>query len=407
MGPTVAVVCTLDTKAPQAGFLAEEIRRQGCEALLIDVGVFPQTALAAAVTNEEVAAAAGTTPEEILARKDRSHAVLTMTRGAGRTLRRLHREGRIHGVVAAGGGTGTHISSGAMQALPIGVPKLIVSTIAARDMGAVIGSKDITLMHAVCDLIGLNFMTRRVLSDAAAAIAGMARNHEVPAPSRPVVGITSFGPLHECAMAAHELLEAKGYEVVPFHAVGSGSMAMESLVEQGVVKAVLDLSLHEFADQLYGGYCGRIGASRLESAGRVGIPHVILPGGIDMIAFECTSIDAMPAELWDRDFLSHDFRSFVRANADEMRSLAHIVADKVNRAAVPPTLVIPRKGYSKAGAPGGPYCDPETDAVFLTELEARLNSSVRVVKLDTHINDEACARAAVEALEALVAATAA
>lgn len=399
----IVILCTLDTKAREAVFLRDALQARGCRTLVVDVGVFGQTELKADVSNEQVAAAAGTTLAAVLARNDRSAAIATMVDGAGATLHALHREGKLAGAVSLGGGTGTHLASGAMRALPIGVPKLILSTIASRDTSAVIGSHDITLMHAVCDVAGLNFMSRAMLDTAAGAIAGMVSSRPLEKPDCPVVGLTSFGPLNDCAANAQAMMREKGWEVVPFHAVGSGSMAMEALVEQGELDAVLDLSLHEFADHHYGGYCRGIGPDRLETAGRKGIPHVILPGGLDMIAFECATVDGMPEELRDRQFLSHDFRSFVRASADDLRLFARTIAAKLNTLPFLPTLVIPRHGWSKAGVPGAPYHDQEADRAFVVELQRLLKPGVRLVKVDADINAEVCARVAVDELAALLA----
>jgi uncharacterized protein (UPF0261 family) len=284
----------------------------------------------------------------------------------------------------------------------MGIPKLILSTVASRDMSPVIGNKDITVMHSVADLIGLNFMTRKILADAAGAIVGMAGNRSRVSPDARVVALTSFGPLSQCAFLAHEMLRDLGYEVVPFHAVGSGSMAMEDLIDKGAIHGVLDLCLHEFADQMFGGYCKGIGPSRLETAGRKGGPQVILPGGLDMIAFECTSIKGVPEQLRDRKFLTHDFRSLVRTSADDLLALARTISEKLNRAVVQATVVIPLQGWSKADAPGAPFYEPETDQVFVVEMKNRLRPEVRVIEVDASINDEKCARLAVTELDTLM-----
>ncbi|MEW6350653.1 MAG: Tm-1-like ATP-binding domain-containing protein [Thermodesulfobacteriota bacterium] len=402
MPETVAVIGTLDTKALEIRYLADLIHSQGCRTLIVDVGVFAQEVLVPDISRAEVAAGAETTPAAILESHDRSYAVKTMMQGGAAVLKQRSNRGEFTAVIALGGGTGTHITAGIMRALPTGIPKLIVSTVASRDMSPVIGSKDITVMHSVADLAGLNFMTRKILADAAGAIVGMVRSPAVPVSERPVVGLTSFGPLNECASISREMLAGLGYEVVPFHAIGSGSVAMEDLVDQGAIQGVLDLALHEFADQMYHGYCGRIGRDRLETPGRKGVPHVILPGGLDMIAFECTSIEHVPEGLRQRQFLAHDFRSFVRTSADDLRALAVLVADKLNRSAHPATVILPLHGWSKADAPGGPYFAPEINAVFVYELKARLSPRVRVLEVSAHINDRECARVAVGELHSLM-----
>lgn len=406
MVPTIAIAVTLDTKGEEAAYLKQLIEDHGCNALVVDVGVFGPAALTPDVSREDVSEAGGLLLSELLAKGDRSLAVHTMAKGGATILQDLFKEGRFSGIISMGGGTGTNIAAGIMRELPVGIPKLIVSTVASRDMSGVIGSSDITIMHSVSDILGLNFMIRNVLGDAAGAIVGMVRNKAVPAPDKHVIGLTSYGPLNQCAFLATELLDGLGYEVVPFHAVGPGSMAMENLIEQGVIHGILDLALHEFVDHLYDGYCGRIGPSRLETAGRLGVPHVILPGGLDMVAFECTSIEGVPENLRDRTFLSHDFRSFVRTNSEDMVAVARVVADKLNRTKRPPTMIVPLNGWSKADSPGGPFYDLDVDRAFVTELKSILENRVRIVEVAANINDDSCARLAVAELHALMLGTA-
>jgi len=395
MNPGIAIVGTLDTKAIEIQYLKESIAAVECEAIVVDVGVFPQDLLQPDISRETVAEFGGSSPSDILDRHDRKFAVDTMTKGGARVIKNLYDEGKISGIISIGGGTGTHIASGIMHVLPVGFPKLIVSTIASRDMSGIIGTKDITIMHTVSDLAGLNFLTRKILSDAAAAIIAMAKNASEPLPAKPVVALTSFGPLNRCAFFCKAMLEDLGYEVVPFHAVGSGTMAMEDLIDQGVIHGVLDLALHEFADWMHGGYCKGIGPSRLERGGGKGIPRVILPGGLDMIAFECTSIEGVPSELRNRKFLSHDFRSFVRTTAEDLSVLAEIISDKLNQAEYPVTMIIPLRGWSKADAPGAPFYDPALDEIFLMALKSRLVSGIILVEVDANINDFECAKLAV------------
>ena len=402
MVPTVAITVTLDTKGEEAAYLKQMIEGHGCNTLVVDVGVFGPAKLTPDVSREDVCTAGGILLSDLLARGDRSLAVHTMSVGGAKILKSLYTQGRFSAIISMGGGTGTNIAAGIMRGLPVGIPKLIVSTVASRDMSGVIGSSDITLMHSVADILGLNFVTRNILGDAAGAIVGMVRNQSAPVPEKKVVGLTSYGPLNQCAFLSTELLTGLGYEVVPFHAVGPGSTAMENLIEQGVVHGILDLALHEFVDQLHEGYCGGIGPARLETAGRLGAPHVILPGGLDMVAFECTSIEGIPVGLRDRTFLSHDFRSFVRTTPEDMIAVARVVADKLNRADYPPTLIIPLNGWSKADSPGGPFYDLEVDQVFISEIRSLLKTSVRVVEVAANINDDSCARLAVSELHTLM-----
>lgn len=397
---TIAMVATLDTKGIEIAFLKERIEELGCTTLVIDVGVFDPAVIRPDISRHDIAAAAGSSITRIIAGGQKRFAFHTMSQGAARIIDALYQAGRFQAVVSVAGGTGTHLIAGALQALPIGVPKLIVTTVASRDVSSIIGCKDVTLMHAVCDIIGLNFLTKRLLMTAAGAIAGMITTGQIPPADRRIIGLTSFSPLNPCTFSATARLRGLGYEVIPFHAVGSGSMAMESLIDEGVLHGVLDLSLHEFVDWLHGGYCRYIGPSRLETAGRRGIPQVILPGGLDMIVFECTALEGVPPHLRDRPFVQHDFRSLLRSNREDLIRLAPLIAEKANRAKRPPTFVVPSKGWSSVDAPGKPFYDPELNRIFISELRSFLNARVRVVEVDANINDEESAQVAVNELHA-------
>lgn len=402
MQGTVAIVGTCDTKAHELGFLRDLIQEGGYATLVVDVGVFGQDTLEPDVGREETCRAGGMSLDDLLAAKDRCLAVETMSRGSSLILRELYNKGRFQAVVSIGGGTGTHIAAGAMKGLPTGIPKVILSTVVARDMSTVVGGKDITLMHAYCDLIGLNFMAKKILSDAAGAVMGMLDRARTFSSEKPVIGLTSYGPLNDCAYASTAILTELGYEVVPFHAVGSGSMAMEDLVEQGEIHGVLDLALHEFADHLHGAYCAGIGPKRLTTAGAKGIPHVILPGGLDMIALECTSHDEVPDSLKDRKFISHDFRSFVRTTARDMKTIADTVAQRLDSGTNQASFIIPLDGWSKADNPAGPFYDPEINKVFIDDVTSRLSPNVKIVEYPGNINDEDCARIAAHELHSLM-----
>jgi uncharacterized protein (UPF0261 family) len=398
MTGTVAIVATLDTKGTEIAFLKERIEELGCSTLVIDVGVFEPEGVTPDISRHEIAAAADSSISRLIAGGRKRLAFRTMSEGAGRKIDELYKTGRFQAIVTVAGGTGTHLIASALQALPIGVPKLIVTTVASRDVSSIIGSKDVTLMHAVCDIIGLNFMTKGLLTTAAGTITGMITPKQTPPANRRVIGLTSFSPLNPCAYSATSRLRGLGYEVIPFHAVGSGSMAMEALIGQGVLHGVLDLSLHEFADWIHGGYCKYIGPDRLETAGRMGIPHVILPGGLDMVVFECTSLEGVPAHLHDRQFEKHDFRSLLRSNREDLTRLAAMIAEKANRAGRAPTFVLPSRGWSSVDAPGKPFYDPELNQVFISDLRSLLSAHVRVVEVAANINDEECARVAVDEL---------
>ncbi len=402
MVPHIAIVGTLDTKGQEVAFLKQLIEQSECIAIVVDVGILGEAKTGSDFSREMVASAGGLSLDELLATSDRRVAVQTMTRGARSIVGSLYNEGRVSGVISVGGGTGTHIGTGVMRGLPLGLPKLMLSTVASRDMSELIGTKDIVMMHSVIDILGLNAISRKILSHAAAAIVGMARNGARIEPTRPIVGLTSFGFITQGAMLVKGMLEAQGYEVAPFHANGTGGMALEDLIDQGLISGVLDLALHEFSDQLYGGYCGGIGPDRLEMAGRKGIPQVVVPGGLDCIVLEFDSPATIPERVKGRKVFWYDFRSGVRTVASDLIQLARTIAEKLNRATGPVTVLIPMKGWSEADAPEGPLHEPETNQVFVDELKSLLSSSIHVVEVDLHINQREFAALAVMELDRLM-----
>jgi uncharacterized protein (UPF0261 family) len=358
MARAVVVIGTLDTKGEEVAYLRQQIEARGHSTLVID--------------------------------------------GASRAVEELQVAGRLGGAVALGGGTGTHIGAGVLRTLPLGVPKLMLSTVASRDMSETIGTKDITMMHSVIDMVGLNAVSKRILDNAAGAIVGMVEGDTGLNATRPLIGVTSFGFCTAGAMHVRACLERRGYEMVAFHANGTGGMAMEDLVDQGLLAGVLDFATHEFADHLHDGYCGGIGPGRLESAGRKGIPQVVVPGGLDCIVLEFDSPETMPEQFKGRKVFWYDFRSGVRTSAEELISLAQTIAGKLNRATGPVNVVIPMRGWSEADGVRGPLYEPETNRVFIDELSYLLRPDIPVVEVDAHINDPTFAEAAVSALDALM-----
>jgi uncharacterized protein (UPF0261 family) len=327
-----------------------------------------------------------------------------MTQGAAKIVRDLHRQGLVSGILALGGGTGTHIGTGIMRSLPLGLPKVMLSTVASRDMRDLIGTKDITMMHSVMDILGLNPLSRKILANAAAAVAGMVGSPVRIDRERPVIGLTSFGFITEGAMLVKKMLEDQGYDVAPFHANGTGGMAMEDLIDQGLIQGVIDFALHEFADDLYNGYCSGIGPARMETAGRHGIPQVVVPGGLDCVVLEFDSPETMPERFRGRKVFWYDFRSGVRTTVEDLLRLGQTVADKLNRAKGPTKVVIPMKGWSEADVLGGSLYEPETNQVFVSELRALVGSHIKIVQADFHINDREFARLVVSELhEAMMA----
>jgi uncharacterized protein (UPF0261 family) len=402
MIPIVVIVGTLDTKGEEVEFLRNELSRQKCKVIVIDVGTLHPPTCLSDIHRDEVASAAGTSIDALRKLGDRRCAIESMILGASVIVKGLHQDSRLSGILSAGGGTGTHIGMGVMRSLPLGVPKLMVSTVASRDMSDLIGTKDIMIMHSVVDILGLNPISRKILSNASAAMAGMVFDSRKIDSDKPIIGLTSFGFITEGAMRVKNKLEQKGFEVAPFHANGTGGMAMEDLIEQGLINAVVDFALHEFADSLYGGYCGDIGPTRLETAGRMGLPQVVVPGGLDCIVLEFDSKETMPVHLRDRPVFWYDFRSGVRTKREDMIKLAEIISEKLNRSQGSTKLVIPMRGFSEADAEGAALYDQVTDQLFVTEIKARLDSKIDVIEVQAHINDEQFAKTVVNTLDAMV-----
>jgi uncharacterized protein (UPF0261 family) len=398
MQPTVVIAGTLDTKGQEVGYVKQLIEDTGCSTLVLDVGILSRPDIPSDISREQVAAAGGVHLGELLRRGDRRLAVLTMTQGAAKIVKDLHRQGLVTGILALGGGTGTHIGTGIMRALPLGLPKVMLSTVASRDMRELIGTKDITMMHSVMDILGLNPLSKKILANAAAAVAGMVGSSVRIDSERPVIGLTSFGFITEGAMLVKQMLEDQGYDVAPFHANGTGGMAMEDLIDQGLIQGVLDFALHEFADEMYNGYCSGIGPDRMETAGRLGLPQVVVPGGLDCVVLEFDSPHTMPDRFKDRKVFWYDFRSGVRTTAEDLIELGRTVAGKLNRAKGPATVVIPMKGWSEADAAGKPLYEPDINRVFVSELKALLDSHIKVVEADFHINDREFAHLVVSEL---------
>ncbi len=320
-----------------------------------------------------------------------------MGRGATVVVRRLHEEGRLDAIMSLGGSGGTSLGSAAMQALPVGVPKLIVSTIAAGDTRPLIGSTDIALMYPVVDIAGINRISERILANAAAAIAGMARAAAAFTPSadgRPLVGATMYGVTTPCVNTARQVLEARGYEVLVFHATGLGGRSMEALMRSGLITGALDVTTTELADEVAGGVMSA-GPERLEAAGGLGLPQVVSLGALDEVTFG--PVDTVPARFLERPWCVHsDAVTVVRTSVEESAELGRIIARKLNAARGPVSLFVPLRGLSMNSIEGGPFHDPAADAALFRELRAGLDPHVELVEMATDINDPAFGRAMAE-----------
>ncbi len=403
----VVLLGTLDTKGAETRYVCDSITRLGLPTLVIDTGVLGEPSVAADITGEAVAEAAGTTLARLRAANDRGSAVTAMGHGAAAVVADLHRQNRIAGIIGLGGSAGTSIAATAMRALPVGLPKLIVSTMASGDTRAYVGERDITLMYSVVDVAGLNRISREVLGNAAAAIAGMGRRYIAEGggsttghEDRPLIAATMFGVTTPCVTQAREYLESQGYEVLVFHATGSGGRAMEALVEDGYIDGVLDVTTTEWADELVGGVLSA-GPHRLEAMGRKGIPHVVAPGALDMVNFGAP--ETIPHKFTGRRLYPHNPQvTLMRTTAEENRELGRIIAGKLNQSQGPVEIFLPEQGVSAIDKEGQPFYDPDADAAFRDSLRETLHPDVPVHQLKAHINDEIFALAMAHRLEELV-----
>jgi uncharacterized protein (UPF0261 family) len=384
---TIVLVGTLDTKGAEFDFLREQIRNAGLATLVIDAGVLDEPPFPPDIARAEVAAAGGVRLDELRTVKDRGKSIEVMAAGAALLVRRLYEEGKIHGVISLGGSAGTTIGTAAMRALPVGVPKVMVSTLASGNTRPYVGTKDIAMFYPVLDVAGLNFISRRILRNAAAAVVAMVRQtQEESKPDKPVVAATMFGVTTACVTRARQVLEDRGFEVLVFHATGTGGQAMESLIRDGLVAGVLDITTTELADELVGGILSA-GPDRLTAAGAVGIPQVVCPGAIDMVNFG--PMDTVPEKFKRRQLYAHNPNvTLMRTTPEECADLGRLTAQKMNLAKGPATFVMPLRGVSAIDAPGEPFYSPAADAAFLEALIRNLSPSVKLVEVDAHINDE-------------------
>ncbi|MCX4524476.1 Tm-1-like ATP-binding domain-containing protein [Streptomyces sp. NBC_01551] len=409
----VVLVGTLDTKGVEYGWLREKLLRAGVEVVLVDTGIMGEPRVPADVPREAVARAAGTELTELRTAADRGAAVTTMAQGAEAVLLRLHAEGRLHGVLAIGGSGGTSIASRAMRALPLGVPKLMVSSMASGNVAPYVGSSDITMMYSVVDIAGINSVSAPVLTNAVEAIAGMAkafartsverRPARLGAGGPPLIAASMAGVTTTGVDAARERLTELGYEVLVFHVSGTGGRTLETLAGQGIFAGVLDLTLSELADDLCGGVLSA-GPDRLSAAGRAGIPQVVSLGALDMVKFG--PLETLPEHARYRRVRVHNPSiTVIRTTESECAELGRRVAGKLRVATGPTAVCVPLRGLSTLGAPGGPYHDPRADRALFSALRDGLRgSAARLYDYDTHINDPAFGRAAADRLHSMIGA---
>ena len=395
---TIAIVGTLDSKGLEHAFVAEQIHQLGHIPLLIDVGTLKEPQFTPDITRKTVLSEAGETfpPEE-----DRGQRIAVMARALPIYLAKLAETEKIDGVISLGGGGGTAIATAGMRALPIGFPKLMVSTLASGNTEHYVGTKDIVMFPSIVDVAGLNPISKKIFTKAAGAICGMVSAKAPTSESdKPIIAASMFGNTTECVNLAKEELEAAGYEVLVFHATGTGGKTMESLIESGMVKGVLDITTTELADELLGSVLSA-GPTRLEAAGKVGIPTIVTPGCLDMANFG--EPDTLPEKYNGRTTYFHNPQvTLVRTNAEECTQLGKWIAQKVNAYNGPVTVLLPTKAISIISAEGQPFYNPEADSALFTAIRENLVPNVKLLELDEEINSaefaSACAQELLELL---------
>ena len=400
MAKTVALLGALDTKGAEYAFVKQCIEARGHRTLLIDVGVLGRPTPEPDVSRREVAQAAGVDPDVLAEKKDRGEAMAAMSRGAAALVPKLHTEGRFDAILALGGGGGTSVACAAMRELPLGVPKVMVSTVAGTDVSGYLGVKDIVMIPSIVDVSGVNRISRPIFARAAGAVCGMLETEVPSGEDKPLVCASMFGNTTECVEAAKAILEEAGYEVLVFHATGTGGRTMESLVSAGLVAGVLDVTTTEWADQLVGGVLPG-GPQRLEAAARGGVPAVVTPACLDMVNFWAP--ETVPEKFKDRKFYPHNPNTtLMRTTPEECRQLGRVIAEKLNLSSGPVSVLIPLRGLSVIDAPDGPFWWPEADRALSDALKENLRDDIPVVEMDCNVNDPEFARRCAETLLAMM-----
>ncbi len=393
---TIALLGTMDTKGDEHRFVAELIRARGHRTVVIDVGTDQPPRLIPDVSREEVAQLAGLDLAALTTRHDRGECVAAMAKAAAVVLAKLQADGKIDAVISLGGGGGTAIATAGMRALPLGFPKLMVSTLASGNTAQYVGVKDIVMMPSIVDVAGINRISRTILTRAAGAICGMAEAVIAPADDAPIIVASMFGNTTDCVQRAKSLCEAEGFEVLVFHSTGTGGRAMESLIEAGMVAGVLDITTTEWADEFVGGILGA-GPTRLDAAAHTRTPAIVTPGCLDMVNFGAP--ETVPAQFAGRVFYHHNPQvTLMRTTPAECAELGRILAEKANTYRGPVTVLLPLRAISIISAPGQPFHSPEADAALFSAIKKHLLPHIPVVEMDCAINAPAFAEACAKTL---------
>jgi uncharacterized protein (UPF0261 family) len=408
MSKTICIIGAFDTKGEDHAFLRQELLKLGHQVLTINIGVLGTTTLFPVdFEATEVLKSVGIDLNQIRAQGDKAAAMKALDQGSPNLVRRLYEQGKFAGIIGMGGSGGSAIIASAMRSLPIGIPKVLVSTVASGDVSFYVRGKDITMIPSIVDVAGLNRISRLIYARAAGAISGMVQNEPPPAqPSprlrrasgedRPINTASMFGNTTDCVNACVKSLNEKGFEVLVFHATGAGGRAMETLVADGLVEAVLDITTTEWADELCQGVFSA-GPERLDAPGRSGVPHLIVPGCVDMANFGAPS--TVPERFRQTKRLFYEWNpsvTLMRTNPEENRQMGEIFAKKANAATGPVAFLIPLRGVSMLDGDGQPFCDREADRAMFDAIKANVKPGIPVVEVDLNINDPAFAAKAVE-----------
>jgi uncharacterized protein (UPF0261 family) len=390
MDKTILLIATHDTKEDEARYLKACIEANGFKVIVMDTGILAPPRGKVDIPQNEVADRADMSLEEALQRGDKRECTEIMCQGAARFATELFDQGRIRGVIGIGGAQGTEIASAAMRALPTGVPRLMASTVAngPHQFGFYVGTKDLTIMHTVSDLQGLNFLSKQILQNAAGAICGMVGTYagQLQNPEGIPVALSMLGTTTPGALRAKKILEDNGYEVVTFHQNGTGGIAMEDMISEGAFQGVLDLNLHEICDRHLGGLHGAIRADRLTAAGARGLPQVVAPGSGNYTVQGST--ESLSDDMRSRKYFNYNpHLTLVRLLPEELIRVAKEIADKLNQARGPVKVFIPLKGFSFPDREGLAHWEPEGNQAFIDALKKQLSSTIPLVELDAHIND--------------------
>jgi uncharacterized protein (UPF0261 family) len=404
LAKTIALIGALDTKGHEFAFVKREIEHRGHRTLVINTGVMDEPLFAPDLPAEEVATAGGARLADLRAQADRGKAIDVMARGAAVVARRLFDEGKFDGILGMGGSAGTAVATAAMRSLPVGAPKLMVSTLAAGDTKPYVGVTDIVMMPSVVDVAGVNRISARIFANAVGAIIGMVETTAPPVAEKPLIAASMFGNTTKLVDRCRELLEARGYEVLVFHATGAGGRTMESLIEAGFFNGVLDVTTTEWADELVGGVLNA-GPHRLDAAAKRGLPQVIAPGCLDMVNFWAK--ETVPQKFAGRKFYEWNPNvTLMRTTPEENAALGRILAEKANQSSGPLAIFLPGRGVSVLDSPGGEFWWPAANQALYTAIRQHVRTDIPVYELDHNINDPEFADAVVAKLLEFLAKTA-